>query len=269
MSKGEVNRGLSVLVVSCDRYSDLWGPFFKLFKRFWPDCPFKVYLLSNTLKPDLAGVRNLSTGEDISWSDNLLKALKDVPEEYVLLFIDDLFLYRQVDTKEVLRLFEWILYHGPNCVRMNCYADNLPVANLPDKRFSSLVGIVSPGCNYRVSTVLTVWKKEFLTSLLKAGESAWEFEANGSARSVHSDGFYSTWKNYFPVVNSVIRGKWRMEAIRKIESLGIEFDKGRRPFMSKKEAFTLYLKERRSFLLALLPTRYRLKVKEFFIGMGL
>ena len=39
--------GLSVLVISCDRYADLWRPFFELFWRHWPDCQGPVYLGSN------------------------------------------------------------------------------------------------------------------------------------------------------------------------------------------------------------------------------
>ncbi len=38
----------AVLVVSCDNYSDVWSPFFELYSRFWPDCPFNTYLISNT-----------------------------------------------------------------------------------------------------------------------------------------------------------------------------------------------------------------------------
>jgi len=37
----------SILIPSCDKYSDLWRPFFTLFWRHWPDCPFPVYLGSN------------------------------------------------------------------------------------------------------------------------------------------------------------------------------------------------------------------------------
>ena len=28
---------LAILVVSCDRYSDLWPAFIELFYRYWPD----------------------------------------------------------------------------------------------------------------------------------------------------------------------------------------------------------------------------------------
>jgi hypothetical protein len=33
---------IAIPVVSCDKYSDLWQPFFALFDRFWPDCPLDI-----------------------------------------------------------------------------------------------------------------------------------------------------------------------------------------------------------------------------------
>ena len=44
--KNYIKNKFAILIVSCDKYSDLWDPFFKLFFKFWPDCPFNIYLLS-------------------------------------------------------------------------------------------------------------------------------------------------------------------------------------------------------------------------------
>jgi len=89
--KLDITDKFAVLVVSCDNYSDLWEPFFELFWRFWPDCPFNVYLLSNKINADIPRVKNLLVGDDISWSDNLRKGISQLKEKYILLFIEDLF----------------------------------------------------------------------------------------------------------------------------------------------------------------------------------
>ena len=34
----------AILILSCDKFSDLWKPFFDLFWKYWPDCPYNVYL---------------------------------------------------------------------------------------------------------------------------------------------------------------------------------------------------------------------------------
>ena len=47
----------TVLVASCDKYADLLGPFSALWRKFWPDCPFEVVLVTES-EPDLS-VRGL------------------------------------------------------------------------------------------------------------------------------------------------------------------------------------------------------------------
>ena len=35
---------ITVLVNSCDSYSDAWYPFFTLWKKYWPDCKYPIIL---------------------------------------------------------------------------------------------------------------------------------------------------------------------------------------------------------------------------------
>ena len=248
----------AVLVVSCDKYSDLWEPFFKLFWRFWPDCPFNVYLLSNRLNSDIQGVKGLLIGEDISWSDNLYNGVSKLKEDYIFLFLDDLFLCDFVKSDRVLQVLDWTLAYNANYVRMN-------PSPKPDKPYNELVGIVSKGTIYRTSTVLSVWKKAILLDLLRPGESAWDFEIYGTIRSDVYDGFYSTWEEYFPVVNGVIKGKWQRSAVKKLKLLGVNIDLSKRGVMTNREALIFFLKRQRSRLLKIIPAKYRRGVKDFIL----
>lgn len=248
-----------VLVVSCDKYADLWEPFFELFQRFWPDCPFNVYLLSNRISTGAPKVNNLLVGDDISWSDSLSKGLGQIKEEYVLLFLDDLFLHDYVNTKEILEVFNWILESKPNYVRMN-------PSQKPDKPHNNLVGIVSKGTIYRTSTVLSVWKRDVLMSLLKPGESAWDFEVYGSVRSDSYNAFYSTRENRFSVINGVIKAKWQRSAVKKLKPLGVDIDLSKRKKMTIKQTITLCFKQQLTYLLDFFPAQYRRKIKDFILS---
>jgi len=255
----DIQNKFAVLVVSCDKYSDLWNPFFKSFLKFWPDCPFDIYLLNNHNCINISRVKNISVGEDISWSDNLHKGVNKLKEDYIFLFLEDLFLIDFVETNKVLKISKWILESNANYVRIN------PSAVKPDKKFNELVGIVSKGTIYRTSTVLSVWKKDILLNLLKAGESAWDFEIYGSLRSDIYDGFYATWGEYFSIINAIIKGKWQRKAIRKLNSIGIEIDLNKREIMTFEETIKYYFSRKRSGLLKLFPARYRRKLKEFVL----
>lgn len=257
-----VQDNLSVLVVSCDSYSDLWKPFFQLFRRFWPDCPFEVYLLSNKKRVEIEGVTNLLTGEDLSWSDSLKKGLEQLRQGYVLLFLEDLFLYSPVDNKKTLEIIEWAIASNVNYVRMNS------MAKKADKPFNNFVGIISKGALYRASTVMSVWKKDVLLDLLEVGESAWDFEIEGTVRSDRYDKFYAAWKNSFEIINTVIRGKWLPRAVKKIKLAGIEIDLDSRRVMTLGESFFYHLKVVRCRVFSFFPVRSRRKIRSLLLSSG-
>jgi len=249
----------ALLVVSCDKYADLWPPFFRLFFHFWPDCPFTIYLLSNNERLSLPGVNSILVGNDVSWSDNLLKAGALLPHDYLLLFIDDLFLIDYVQTEKVEEVCHWLLDAKANYVRLN---PSVP----PDGPGNDLVGSVSKGTLYRASTVLSVWKREVLLSLLKPGENAWQFEGRGSLRSDRYDAFYSTRESLFPVLNGVIKGKWDRTALRRLSALGVSLDLRQRGCMTVIESSLLFLQRLRFRVLHLLPAAQRRKIKHLFQG---
>ncbi len=262
-NKTESRRGLlekcAVLVVSCDNYSDVWQPFFELFRRFWGDCPYTVYLLTNHLQPVIDNVTIINVGDDISWSDNLAKALAFIKEEYVFLFLEDLLLMSKVDSAKVEEIFIWTVENDVNYVRLN-------PSTKPDLRYNSTVGIVSKGTIYRASVVVCLWKKSLLNSLLKKGENAWEFEQYGSIRSDEYDGFYSTYYNYFPIINSIIKRVWETSAVKKIKQLDILPDFSKRREMLFSESIVWKFKLLRSLVFNLFPAKTRRFIKSFAQG---
>jgi hypothetical protein len=246
---------IAVVVPSCDSYSDLWPPFFDLFARFWPDCPFPVYLISNRRGFSRAGVENLLVGDDVSWSDNLMRALSKVDAEYVLLLIDDLLLVKPVNTCELLNVLDEFVKSGGNYLRLN------PKPK-PDRFWSKRLGIVSKGTIYRTATVSSVWKRQTLLELLVSGETAWDFELLATVRSDVYDGFYATHVRYLSVVNAVIKGRWERSALSKLRRLSVQLKLGERPVMTLLEALCFQCCLLRSFGLSLFPARLRRRIKD-------
>lgn len=250
---------VAVLVVSCDRYRDLWNPFFALFWRFWPDCPFRVYLLSNTIGFSHPRVTSLLVGPDDSWSDNLIRGLPRVEEKYIFLFIDDLLLFEAVDTAAVLEVLEGFVGSNGNYLRMNPHPR-------PDGMLNHIVGVVSKGTIYRTATVSSVWKKSILLALLTSGETAWDFEVYGTVRSDAYSGFYSTHERLIPALNAVIKGKWERRALARIRLLGLGLHLGTRKVMSWSESFHYHCCLLRSRVFNLVPPLLRRNVKNLFLG---
>jgi hypothetical protein len=193
----------TLLVSSCDRYEDLWEPYFSLLNLYWPDCPFPVVLITEKKRPVLPNIRALCLGAGLDWSTLLLNALNTVGTPYVLLTLEDFFLRRKVCTPKVVALFDQLQQESLRMLRLT------PRPGPNFKLNSSEYGGIEPNAPYKVSTQAAFWEVETLKKLLTPGESAWEFEINASLRSVELTGFVAVWREALPYRHHVVeKGKW-------------------------------------------------------------
>ena len=253
------NLDIAVVVISCDNYSDLWAPFLAQFRKCWPECPYPVYLTSNHKVIAFESVRNIAVGDDLSWSDNLKTALKVIPEEYVLMFIEDLILVEPVRVEALAKVLAWTAEHRPNHVRLNR-------SEAATHRCNDLVGEVAPGAPYRTSTVLSLWRKETLEQILKSGENAWQFEILGSQRSDAYPEFYTVHDNCFPVLNGVIKGKWTRQAVKQLTKHGITLDLQSRSVMNWPETIRNHALSLRAQIFKLIPWKARRIIRIMLMG---
>ncbi|MGD0576318.1 MAG: hypothetical protein ABSB61_13295 [Anaerolineales bacterium] len=221
----------AVLVVSCDRYRDVWDPFFTLLFRYWPDCPYPVYLGANQETFPSDRVQPILIGPDQDWSSNLLRMLEKLPQPDCLLLQEDFLLSGVVDTPRVRDLVAYAQRKGAGCMRL------MPIpgaeAACPD---SEDIGVLPKGSDYRVSLQAAWWQKQVLQVLLRQGETPWQFEVRGSLRSgdlefpflslLEGKGFPL---NYF--TTAVVRGYWDPEAVRYCRQEGIQIDLLARPVL--------------------------------------
>jgi hypothetical protein len=248
---------IAMLVVSCDRYSDVWSTYFQMLHKFWPDNPLPVYLLNNTLKVNYPGVRQILVGDDVSWSDNLLCALEQIEQSYVLMALDDLMLTQTVDSAKFERISQWIATHQPNYLRLF----DTPA---PRGEGDDLIAELLPGDVYRTSTIWSIWKKEALQQLLKPGENAWQFEIDGSARADAVPGFFAVRSSAVQIANTIIRGHWHPAAVRLLKIHNAFPEPNLRPIMSAWEERKYALAGLRSRLFYCVPAPLRRRIRSAF-----
>ncbi len=171
---------LGILIPSCDNYSDAWEPFFKLFFEYWPEVRYPIYLLSNNMEHKHDRVISKRIGPDIDWSTNLRAALSQIKESHILIILEDYFLTDVVDDPSIEKLFCF------QCERDIGYLRLYPCPG-PQWISGSVagydVGVIDKGVPYRASLQAAIWRKSVLEELLREGESAWQFEADGTRRS--------------------------------------------------------------------------------------
>jgi hypothetical protein len=238
---------LGVVVLSCDKYRDLWPPYFESFFRAWPDCPFKIHLAANSRSFAHSAVVTLQSGADTDWSSSVRRSIEQVEQDFVLLFYDDAFLTRPVPTRRVFDHFEWLVSHRANYLRMR------PLPR-PDLRVDDEVGLIQPGSPYRTSLFASIWRKQVLVDLLKDGETAWDFELQGLVRADSYDGFYSTYTHVFSYLHGVEKGQWLPWTVRYLRKQGIAADTRARSVMSLAEATRYVSRLPAGYALRLVPT---------------
>jgi len=101
MTDPQPDSAFTLVVPSCDFYSDTWPYFFHFLFKYWPDIPAPIYLVTNHLSYDDPRVHTIKVGDDHQWGDNLRAALPQVPGDVFIMLLDDFFLNRPVVTQEV------------------------------------------------------------------------------------------------------------------------------------------------------------------------
>jgi len=223
----------SILITSCDHYKDIWDPFFTLFFRYWPDCPFQIFLSSNYSEFDDLRVNTIKVGDDKHWASNTKIALNRIQTPYVICMIEDYFLRSKVDTVKIMGLLNIIYTEQAAYLRL--FPEPGPGPNF--KNYSE-VGIIEKNAEYRTSLMASIWNKKVLEGLLIEGETAWDFEIKGGLRSEKIiDPFLSVPGDKYAInyyTGVIRRGKWTNIAKKVSTKEKIKFDYKKRPFLTTK-----------------------------------
>lgn len=229
------NKTAALLISSCDAYEDLWKPFFTFLFRYWPDCPFPIYLIANHISYPDPRVQTIILGDDIDWAANTRMALEKIESPYIIYLHEDFFLNNRVSNDRIMGLLAYVRQRNAGYLRL------YPVPG-PDTASvdNPNVGEIAKGSEYRTSLQAAIWNRKVMLSLLKDGENAWQMETNGSIRSNDLDiPFLSVTRNpitdeiddpplsYF--CTAVLKGRWMRAAVDFCESEGVPIDLSRRP----------------------------------------
>ncbi|MGC8483593.1 MAG: hypothetical protein ACP5OE_08125 [Thermodesulfobium sp.] len=170
---------LSIYVSSCDKYSWLWPSFFHYLNKFWPDCPYKVYLGSETLKFRDRNVIVLDAGVGIPWGKMTRTNLEKIDTKYVLFMLDDFLLENYVDSKIIEAVLNLTVKMNANHIRLN---ENGSKRKLKNWEIANSFVAIDGSKKSMISLQAAIWNRKFLLSILNNEESPWEFEILGSER---------------------------------------------------------------------------------------
>ena len=166
---------------TCDNYRPLWNGFLNSFYTHinWEHPSFMTGsgIVSNG-SHKLIGIK--SKYSNLDFSSRLLKALKSVKTELVLFMLDDFYLLSSVDDamfKQTIEIF--------NDKKVGCAILHDEISHKPfsEKDYNENFVILKKSAPFRATTQAAIWRVSFLKSLLRRGESPWQFEYLASFRS--------------------------------------------------------------------------------------
>ena len=237
-------QNLCLLVLSCDKYRDLWDVFAHYFRINCPECPFPVRLLTNEDAYTSDGIVSLQTGADVGWSDSVISALGQLESKYVLFLMDDAFLDLPFQTSVVKDALDFIERVDGTCLKLRPLP--FPVEEVAGE---AAYGKLLPGTPYRNGLFMSIWNRARLLAYMRKGESAWQFETLASSRTEADNGFYAARQDHFKFIHAVIKGRWIRSSYQRVIK-DLPHYAASRPIMSASDEllFEAYFAARKAFL---------------------
>ncbi len=221
---------LTIIVSSCDKYAELWHPFFTFLFKQWPSLKthnlhIPILLIANKETYKDPRVTVVQTGTNRNWANSMLEVLKSVKTKYVLYFQEDYFLNQPVNEEHLYNLVQAM--DEENVAHMEIAQDDYFTKVIQAPLHPTRVGIaIKPRFSeWRTSLSVSLWRKEVLEWLIKPGENPWLFEEAGTFRSQGmKEPFWTVVANHpLAYLNACHNGGWwRQEVFKYVQSQGIE-----------------------------------------------
>ena len=246
------------MILSCDKYSDLWEQITKNAKEQFSDLGMPIYLVSNLADFRGDNIYVIKTGEDNNWSDSFKSALEKIDESKLLVILDDIYITKKPLASEVLRCFEILesnqlgTFHARPTPKKRRYNNN----HGDWYEFSNN--------DEYTANVYAFWDKHSLLSILKSGESAWDFEVYGSRRlnRFYRSGAYNL--SLLEMAHLIEKGEWVPEIQEIVKHLRLSISLDTRA-ISKKSGYSNLLRNLFfNVTLNVLPTGPRRFLLDFF-----
>ena len=239
---------MAMFVLSCDKYSPVWNDFFNLKDRFWGDCKYPWYVVTESMDYERAGVTVIKCGKGLDLAGRLKKAALSVDAEYISIFLEDYFIDSKVDNGVVDSLLQ--LMDEKKITTINVSEVFKWIINQRNKQYlrEHLI-IVPPHLRYGISTEATIWRKDFLLEILGDEDcSAWKFEVDRSREAASPNGLrgFNLVDDRMPYhvsrIPVIVHGGFYPRAIRHFRKLGYNINTSVFPTMTWKQVILYDLK---------------------------
>lgn len=174
---------MKVVIPTCDEYSQIIPTFWHFYKKNWKDNPYKTEFVTETKEFNFGDF--VFYGGKISWAERMIKYLKQLDEDKLLLILDDYILKSNIDSHKV-KIAESLCKDDIGCVKLAINDEgaswNGLMVDTEVEGFEEYPDRALLGGLHSISFQVAIWQKSALLDILQPGESIWESEVKGSMR---------------------------------------------------------------------------------------
>lgn len=260
-----MNKRYTLLIHSCDKFSDLWDAHVKLLNKNWPDRNCPTYILTDSCNErTFRNVEILSAGDKKEITERIKYALNHIDTEYILVTLDDYFPTTPIETHRIERLLDIMDKEGYDYLRLY----HLPKGGLSVSNENEVYNLALDG-DYRVNLYVGIWRKDFMAKTLGDKElNAWEFEVTLTENARRANGKCAvSLGGEFPILDVVRKGRILPKAAKYLKRNDLYH--GNRPNMPLLAYYKLGVKEYGSRLLSQLPNPLYQIIKRACVALGM
>lgn len=249
---------LTLLIHSCDKFSDLWDAHIYLLNKNWADRGIDTIVATDNESPkSYDGVRIISAGEGKEITERTAFVLPQIKTDYILITLDDYFLTSPISSDRIDRLVDIMEEESLDYMRLFYRPKKKKYrSQYKDVYYYDMNG------DYVVNLYSGIWRKDFVEKTLGERLNAWEYEVKLSelARKANAKCMVSL-GNEFPIMDVVRKGRILNKANWYLKRHNLYH--GKREVMPLTAEFILFIKTWTNRILGkLLPNDFYRNLKQ-------
>lgn len=216
------------MITSCDAYADCWKPMIFSLDKYWPDCEWPRYIVTNYKEDNsLPNTNFIKVGDDHrSWCNLARMGMEAIDADYILFFQEDYWLAHPVNNEAIKA---HVKYMDEN------HVDYLKITHdmvRDDLRIDASDYCLNPiDRRYAFNTAKAFWRKDVIINLLPQDWNGWQFERQitqyfkDNNIKINSQILYSPLIPEKGLVNiqggAIVRGVWTHAAVDFLKENGM------------------------------------------------
>jgi hypothetical protein len=218
---------IGVFICSTDSRRDVLARVLPSLFKYWPDCPYRIYVGHNTECETYPGVTSL-LAKPSGWRRECLDQIAQIPETHLILLLDDYLLRAPVDQNRVATFIAMTVGANLSYLRLLPLGKSLMHRFVGWTRHRAAVDIqaIKEKRPFFSSLQIAVWDKAHFASLLEVQGSIWDFEHQCKAGISH---YAITGSPPIAYSHLVEKGRWLPYANKLLRQAGLPSELGSRP----------------------------------------